>query len=229
MKKSECKLQADTVCGATVAASDDRVELYLTKGLDTSNATVGALSVAAKDTCEVLRLDVAAKVAGPTIITGGGVDGSEAVLVARQSSSATVVVAAEAEMIIASSTADIQGRQIRQPVVDGWARNARMVEGIFQIMENMEPPYITLNVLEVAAVRFPDVDRETLRLTIMTVMMSQHRCVVRFTRAGLRLGPRTDREGNAYIELDLDFADRYSTSHQLVQERLRDFDCVPRL
>jgi len=88
-----------------------------------------------------------------------------------------------------------------------------MVEGIFQIMESMEPPWITLNVLEVAAIRFPDVDRETLRLTIMTVMMSQRRCVVRLTRAGLRLGSRTDREGNPYIELDLDFADRYSTSH----------------
>jgi len=69
-----------------------------------------------------------------------------------------------------------------------------MVEGIFQIMESMEPSWITLNVLEIAAVRFPDVDRETLRLTIMTVMMSQRRCVVRLTRAGLRLGPRTDRE-----------------------------------
>jgi len=72
---------------------------------------------------------------------------------------------------------------------------------------------VTLNVMEVAAVRYPDVDRETLRLVIMTVMMSQRHCVVRLTRAGLRLGPRTDREGNAFVELDLDFAERYSTSH----------------
>jgi len=116
-------------------------------------------------------------------------------------------------MVVAPLTANTQWRQMRQPVVDGWARDARMVEGIFQIMKNMEPTWITLNVLEVAAVRFPDVDRETLRLTIMTVMMSQRRCVVRLTHAGLRLGPRTDREGNAYIELDLDFPDRYSMSH----------------
>jgi len=61
------------------------------------------------------------------------------------------------------------------------------VEGIFQIMEGMEPPWITPNVLEVAAVRYLDVDRETLCLTIMTVMMSQRRFVVRLTRAGLRL------------------------------------------
>jgi len=61
--------------------------------------------------------------------------------------------------------------------------------------------------------RFPNVDREVLCHTIMTVMMTQRHCIIRLTRAGLRLGPRTDRDGNAFIELDLDFADRYSTSH----------------
>jgi len=88
-----------------------------------------------------------------------------------------------------------------------------MVEGIFRIIEEMEPPWVTLNVLEVAAIRFPTVDREMLRHTIMTILMSQRRCVVRLTRAGLRLGPRVDREGNAFVELDLDYADRYSNSH----------------
>jgi len=29
---------------------------------------------------------------------------------------------------------------VRHPAIDGWARDARMVEGIFQIMEGMEPP-----------------------------------------------------------------------------------------
>jgi len=101
----------------------------------------------------------------------------------------------------------------RHTVVDGWAREARMVEVIFQIMEGMEPPWVTLNVLEIAVNRYPDVSPETLRLIIMTVMMSQRRCVTRLTRAGLRLGPRTDRDGNAFVELDLDFADRYSISH----------------
>jgi len=69
----------------------------------------------------------------------------------------------------------------------------------------MEPPWVTMNVLDAAAIPFPNVDPETLRLTIMTVMMTQRRCMVRLTRAGMRLGLRTDRDGNAYIELDLDF------------------------
>jgi len=97
--------------------------------------------------------------------------------------------------------------------VDDWMRDAHMVETIFQIIEGMEPPWVTLNVLEVAAVRFPNVDPEVLRHTIMTVMMTQRQCIVRVTRAGLRLGPCTDRDGNAFIELDLDFADRFSWSH----------------
>jgi len=96
---------------------------------------------------------------------------------------------------------------------EGWARDAQMVEGIFRIMEGMEPPWVTLDVLEAATIRFPTLDREMLRRTIMTVMMTQRRCVVRLTRAGLRGGARTDRDGNSYVELDLDFADRYSVSH----------------
>jgi len=94
-----------------------------------------------------------------------------------------------------------------------WGRDAQIVEGLFQILEGMEPPWITVNVLEAAAVRFPNVDRESLRLTIMTMMMTQRRCLMRLTRAGLRRGPRIYRDGNFFIELDLDYADRYSTSH----------------
>jgi len=41
----------------------------------------------------------------------------------------------------------------RHTAIDGWARDARMVEGIFKIMESMEPPWVTLNVLEVAVAR----------------------------------------------------------------------------
>jgi len=104
---------------------------------------------------------------------------------------------------------------VRPPLLaaEGWARDAQMVEGIFRIMEGMEPPWITLDVLESATMRFPTIDREVLRRTIMTVMMTQRRCVVRLTRAGLRRGARTDRDGNSFVELDLDFADRYSMSH----------------
>jgi len=58
------------------------------------------------------------------------------------------------------------------------------------------------------------IDEETvILLEPMTVMTQQH-CVVRLTRAGLHRGPRTDRDGNSLVELDLDFADRYSMSHK---------------
>jgi len=115
-----------------------------------------------------------------------------------------------AAMAVGTTTTVYTGRP---STGDGWARDARMVEGIFQIMEGMEPPWITINVLDAAVVRFPTVDREILRLAIMTMMMTQRRCVVRLTRAGLRLRPRIDREGNPFLELDLDYADRYSTSN----------------
>jgi len=213
-ERSECMLRGDVVRGETVVTSGTRmIELETTGGVDTSNTAIEMPKVAAKDTIEEMCVDVTTMVSCSTIASLMVAGGDEAEVVTRQSSSATVVAAAEVDVMMAPSTAVTLGCQVRQPVVDGWARDARMVEGIFQIMEGMEPPWITLNVLEIAAVRFPDVDRETLRLTIVTMIMSQRRCVVRLTRAGLRLGPRTDWEGNAYIELDLDFADRYSTSH----------------
>jgi len=115
-------------------------------------------------------------------------------------------VAAEGNIIVAVDTA-------RPLAIEGWGQDAMLVEGIFRIIESMEPPWITLNVLENAVVQFPNIDRGMLRHTIMTILMSQRRCVVRLTRAGLRLGPRVDREGNAFVELDLDYADRYSNSH----------------
>jgi len=128
-------------------------------------------------------------------------------------SSGPVVTMSSLGMPAVTTEAEPRNVPPRPVAVDGWARDARMVEAIFQVMEGLEPPWVTLDVMEVMAVRYPEVDRETLRLVIMTVMMAQRRCVVRLTRAGLRLGPRTDREGNAFVELDLDFADRYSTSH----------------
>jgi len=41
-----------------------------------------------------------------------------------------------------------------------------MVEGIFRIIESLEPPWITLNMLDPAALRFPMVDKKVLRHTI---------------------------------------------------------------
>jgi len=128
-----------------------------------------------------------------------------------------ILITGEVSSLASGSLPGITGNAtagLRIPLAtEGWGRDAQMVEGLFQIMEGMEPPWITVNVLEAAAVRFPNVDRESLRLTIMTMMMTQRRCLVRLTRAGLRRGPRIDQEGNSFIELDLDYADRYSTSH----------------
>jgi len=151
------------------------------------------------------------------IIVGGVVSLPNLGKVGAPIPSASVICSAT----MAESGASGSGREsnakedTRDPPIEaeGLARDAQMVEGIFRIMEGMEPPWVTLEVLEAATVRFPTIDREMLRRTIMTVMMTQRRCVVRLTRAGLRRGARTDREGNSFVELDLDFADRYSMSH----------------
>jgi len=73
LEKSECTLKPVAECGATVAISGTSVELDTTNSVGTSNATVGMSDAVTTDTCEVLLLDVTAKVAGPPIITGMGV------------------------------------------------------------------------------------------------------------------------------------------------------------
>jgi len=52
-EKSECKMQAATMCGAIVTTGDDKVELPTTEAVDTSDATVVVLRAAAADTEEV--------------------------------------------------------------------------------------------------------------------------------------------------------------------------------
>jgi len=56
---------------------------------------------------------------------------------------------------------------------EGWGRDAMMLEGIFRILEGMEPPWVTLSVLENAVIRFPHVNPDLLRHTIMSYLREQ--------------------------------------------------------
>jgi len=70
------------------------------------------------------------------------------------------VVASGSATVTPTVSTDVQANLIRPYVAHGWMRDAHMVEAIFQIIEGMEPPWITLNVLEVAVERLPHVDPE---------------------------------------------------------------------
>jgi len=104
----------------------------------------------------------------------------------REQALAPLSVELPSDILVANEIA-VPADVARPLAVEGWGRDALMVEGIFRIIEGLEPPWITLNVLEVAALQFLMVGREVLRHTIMTIHMSQRHCVIRLTRAGLRL------------------------------------------
>jgi len=68
----------------------------------------------------------------------------------------------------AESNAVVMGGNVEATVnvagplaVEGWGRDAMMVEGIFRIIESMEPPWVTLSVLENVAIQFPNVNRDS--------------------------------------------------------------------
>jgi len=70
---------------------------------------------------------------------------------------ATRGVAVSSDLFVAKEI-DVSTDVMRPLAVEGWGRDALMVEGIFRIIENMEPPWITLNALETAALQFPGPD-----------------------------------------------------------------------
>jgi len=109
----------------------------------------------------------------------------------REQALAPLSIMLMSDLLVANEIA-VPADVARLLAVEGWGKDALMVEGIFRLIEGMEPLWITL--LEAAALQFPMIGREVLPHTIMTILMSQRRCVVRLTRAGLRLGPCTDRE-----------------------------------
>jgi len=166
------------------------------------------MDLAAGETGVSFRVDI------PTIFDPNAVERmGSLVMKIEQGDAGGQEIGARSVVSLPEARAGASTAVIRPLAGEGWGRDAHMVERIFRIIEGMEPPWVTVDVLEDVVLQFPTVNRETLLLVIMTVMMTQRRCVVRLTRAGLRLGPRVDRDGLAFVELDLDYAERYSNSH----------------
>jgi len=72
----------------------------------------------------------------------------------REQALAPLSVVLPSEILVANEIA-VPADVARPLAVEGWGRDASMVEGIFHIIEGLEPPWVTLNVLEVAALQFP--------------------------------------------------------------------------
>jgi len=62
------------------------------------------------------------------------------------------------DAIVAEGSVNATANIVRLLAVEGCGRDAMMVEGIFRIIDGMEPPWITLNVLKIAAVASYDYD-----------------------------------------------------------------------
>jgi len=202
--------ESPTVTNAEILVAKEPTVSNATAATSNATAATSNATVATSNATERPSLAETTVATHPTVIT---IDLNDLIPVTSQAVPLTDVTVPTSDVSrdVVAPTVVVTARA--PLATEAWARDALMVEAIFQIMEGMEPPWITLNILDAAALRFPAVDRETLRLTIMTMMMTQRRCIVRLTRAGVRLGPRTDRDGNSFVELDLDYAERYSTSH----------------
>jgi len=93
-----------------------------------------------------------------------------------------------------------------------WGRHGFVVAEVYKVLASMEPPWGSSCVYEVMARRFPEIDPTALQMTVLAVLMTQHRCVRDLTLAGACRGPRRDENGEVFIDLDLLYANRYSDS-----------------
>jgi len=100
-----------------------------------------------------------------------------------------------------------------QPTINAWGRHGYIIAEIYKIIGSMEPPWGSQCVFEAAVRRFPDVDASALQMTVLVVLMTQRQCIRDLTLAGARRGPRRDENGQIFMELDLEYAHRYSDSY----------------
>jgi len=97
-------------------------------------------------------------------------------------------------------------------LVNEFRRDTCVVNEVCQMIEEMPRPWSAYRAFEVATARFPNIDRAALRLTVLAVLMGQRRCINRMTTAGMQSGPRCDKDGKIYLELNNTCADEYRNS-----------------
>jgi len=70
-------------------------------------------------------------------------------------------------------------------VIDEFGRDTCIVDEVCQMIKDMPRPWSAYRVFEAATARFPNIDRATLRMTVLAVLMGQRRCAIKMTTAGI--------------------------------------------
>jgi len=94
-----------------------------------------------------------------------------------------------------------------------WGQHGKVVSEVYKVLAGMEPPWGSFGVYKEMARRFPEIEPTALQMTVLAVLMTQRQCVRDITLAGARRGPRRDENGQIFMELDLEYAHRYSDSY----------------
>jgi len=110
------------------------------------------------------------------------------------------------------STTNVVTAHATRPI-NIWGQHGKVVAEVYKVLASMEPPWGSLCVCEEMTRRFPEIEPTALQMTVLAVLMTQRQCVRDLTLAGARRGPRRDENGQIFMELDLEYAHRYSDSY----------------
>jgi len=90
--------------------------------------------------------------------------------------------------------------------------DSRIIDGLYQMIVAFPPPWNTMTLLEAAVVRFPEVERVALRMTVAAIVIALRRGANEILFASLRRGPRRDEYGELLVDLDLKEINKFNSS-----------------
>jgi len=154
-------------------------------------------------------------VVSPTEIatTRGVVASSTAIAPARSVVASPTAVASTSRSVGASTNAIVINPDTpRAHVQEEMGHDARVIDGLYQMIVAFPPPWNTMTLLEAAVQRFPDVERVALRMTVAAIVISLRRGANEILFASLRRGPRRDEYGELLVDLDLKEINKFNSS-----------------
>jgi len=123
------------------------------------------------------------------------------------------VEAGEPRSVVALSTAiAIAPCTTRVHVQEEIGHDFMIIDGLYQMIVAFPPLWNTMTLLEAAVLRFPDVERIALRMTVAAIVITLRRGANDILFASLRRGPRRDEYGELPVDLDLKEINKFNSS-----------------
>jgi len=126
--------------------------------------------------------------------------------------SSAAIAIAQRRVVASPNAIAIAPCTTRVHVQEEMVHDSRIIDGLYQMIVAFPPPWNTMTLLEAAVLRFPDVERIALRMTVAAIVIALRRGANDILFASLRRGPRRDEYGELLVDLDLKEINKFNSS-----------------